>query len=78
MSDVPADPVARRYRESQPVRTHLTPFEQRIAAKLTEEQQVAAAAAAAAGSMDDGSSDVSSMHPHQLQFPVSAAANSQE
>jgi hypothetical protein len=66
--------VARRYRESQPVRTHITPFEQRIAAKLTEEQQVAAAAAAAAvaGSIDDGSSDVSSVRPHQLHFPVSA------
>jgi hypothetical protein len=57
----------------------MTPFEQRIAAKLTEEQQVAAvAAAAAAGSIDDGSNDVSSVHPHQLHFPVSATANSQE
>lgn len=54
----------------------MTPFEQRIAAKLTEEQQVAAAAVAAAGSIDDGSSDVSSVCPHQLHFPV--PANSQE
>jgi hypothetical protein len=28
---------------------HLTPFEQRVAAKLTEEQRIAAAAAAAGG-----------------------------
>lgn len=57
----------RRYRESQPVRTHLTPFEQRVAAKLCEEQQVAAAAAVAAGAeADDAGSDVSSVGPQQL------------
>jgi len=44
-----------RYRESQPLVHHLTPFEQRVAAKLTEEQQVAAAAAAASGGLQDGS-----------------------
>lgn len=58
-----------KYRESQPVRTHLTPFEQRVAAKLSEEQQVAAAAAAVAAGgaeADDAGSDVSSVGPQQL------------
>jgi hypothetical protein len=50
------------------VRTHLTPFEQRVAAKLSEEQQVAAAAAAVAAGAeaDDAGSDVSSVGPQQL------------
>jgi hypothetical protein len=56
------------------VGTHLTPFEQRVTAKLTEEQQIAAAAAAASG--DDASSDVSSVGPlAQELFAAPAAAN---
>lgn len=64
-----------RYRETQPVRTHLTPFEQRVAAKLTEEQQIAAAAAATAAGDDDGRSDVSSVGPVPQQlFAATTAA----
>jgi hypothetical protein len=36
-----------KYKETQPVVEHLTPFEERVARKLTEEQRVAAALAAA-------------------------------
>lgn len=68
--------LLRRYRESQPVRTHLTPFEQRVAAKLCEEQQVAAAAAVAAGAeAEDAGSDVSSVGPQQLFSAASGTAS---
>lgn len=60
-------PPCHRYRENQPVRTHLTPFEQRVAAKLTEEQEIVAAAGY------NGGSDVSSVGPVPQQLFTGAA-----